>query len=292
MEISTFELLVKRIAPPPAPGTPAAVANALSTVARRVVQGYFLTISNLEDRDLTYQLEFHVSRPTPVNPDRTLTGNAIVAFDTAGANSFLALNSVMPSPVTPVFTTRFRLPAKQTASVQLLPDLVKPGLLTAANPGIEIRGFVRLTVPALRQGFLLRPQGNTPVKVLLNPEIRGTFLPNTFPTAGGDFDQINYPLQLASGKGLNEITPDRGSFLIDPVIVGNVGVGNVGLDRPALPDLINPPAIDLSLLSPTARAEILAETLAQVDPSPENLSTVSDLLSRLEIPIRMEAVSQ
>lgn len=277
MEITTFELLVKRIAPPPAS----------PTLARRVIQGYFLTLSNLEDRDLTYQLEFHVSRPNPANANRSLAGNAVVAFDTAGANSFLTLNAVTPSPATPVFTTRFRLPAKQTASLQLLPDLNKPGLLTDANPGIEIRGFVRLTLPALRQGLRLRPQGTTPVKVLLNPEIRGTFLPNTFPNSGGDFDQINYPLQLASGKGLNEINPEPGSFFISPNFVDNVN-----LDLPVLVDGLTPPALDLSVLSPAARAEVLAETLAQVDPSAENLSTVSDLLSRLEIPIRMEAVNQ
>ncbi|WP_052050715.1 hypothetical protein [Leptolyngbya sp. KIOST-1] len=276
MEITTFELLVKRIAPPPTS----------PTLARRVIQGYFLTLSNLEDRDLTYQLEFTVSRPNPANPNRNLAGNAVVAFDVAGANSFLALTPVSPSPVTPVFTTRFRVPARQTASLQLLPDLSKPGLFNEANPDIEIRGYVRLSVPALRQGIFLRPQGSTPVKVLLNPEIRGTFLPNTFPGSGGDFDQINYPLQLASGKGLNEIVPDPGSFVIDPIFVGNVG-----LERPVIPELVNPPAIDLSLLSPAARAEVLAETLAQVDPSAENLSTVSALLSRLEIPIRMEPVS-
>ncbi|MBD2106979.1 hypothetical protein [Nodosilinea sp. FACHB-13] len=276
MEITTFELLVKRIAPPPAD----------PTVARRVVQGYFLTIANLEDRDFTYQLEFHVSRPTPVDPDRTLAGNAVVAFDIAGANTPLALTAVNPSPVTPVFTTRFRLPAKQTASVQLLPDLTRPGLLDEANPDVEIRGFVRLRLPALRQGVFLRPQSNTPVKVLLNPEVRGTFLPNDLAARSGDFDQINYPLELASGKGLNEVEPDRGFFPIDPVIVAEVAG-----DRPVLPDL-NPPMIDLSLLSPTARAEVLAETLAQVDPSAENLSTVSDLLSKLEIPIRMEPTNR
>jgi hypothetical protein len=275
MEISTFELLVKRIAPPPA--DPA--------VARRVVQGYFLTIANLEDRDFTYQLEFHVSRPTPVDPDRTLAGSAFAAFDIAGANTPLALTAVVPSP-TPVFTTRFRLPAKQTASVQLLPDLTVPGLLNQANPDLEVRGFVRLRLPALRQGIFQRPQSNSPVKVLLNPEVRGTFLPNDLTARNGDLDQINYPLELASGKGLNEVEPDRGFFPIDPGIIPDLVI-----DRP-LPDLVNPPMIDLSVLSPAARAEVLAETLAQVDPSAENLSTVSDLLSKLEIPIRMEPVNQ
>ena len=62
MEVSTFELLYKRIAPPPMMGTPGAAA--LTAVARRVVQGYFLTISNLEDEDFLYTLDFHISLPT------------------------------------------------------------------------------------------------------------------------------------------------------------------------------------------------------------------------------------
>ena len=36
------------------------------------------------------------------------------------------------------------------------------------------------------------------------------FYPTVFPGSGGDFDQINYPLELASGKGLNEIKPEPG----------------------------------------------------------------------------------
>jgi len=42
--------------------------------------------------------------------------------------------------------------------------------------------------------------------MLVNPEIRGTFLLNAFPaTLGGDYDQINYPLAIASGRGMNVV---------------------------------------------------------------------------------------
>jgi hypothetical protein len=47
------------------------------------------------------------------------------------------------------------------------------------------------------------------IDVLVTPEIRGTFLDNDYPSAGTtnelDFDQINYGLPVASGKGRNTV---------------------------------------------------------------------------------------
>ena len=211
MEVSTFELLVKRIAPPPAS----------RAVARRVVQGYFLSISNLEDEEFLYTLDFHISLPNPPDPDRTLANNAAVFLDIAGANELLNLSPAGATVSTTQFSTSFRLGAKQTASLQLLPNLT-PDLLEDPNPDLEVRGFVQLRLPAVSGGsgnspvLQLEPQSNRPVKVLLNPEIRGTFLPNNFPRGGNDFDQINYPLALASGKGLNEIEPEPGGPILIP----------------------------------------------------------------------------
>lgn len=278
MEISTFELLVKRIAPVPPPTVPG--ADALAAVARRVVQGYFLTIANLEERDFTYQINFHISAPNPADPDRTLAGNAVVFYDIAGANTPLALNQVNAT----TFTTRFRLPAKQTASLQLLPDISQPALINNLNADLEVRGFAQILLPAVggRFPFLPVAQSRQPVKVLLNPEIRGTFLPNDFPrrNADFDFDQINYPLELASGKGLNEIQPEPGIGLEIP--------------RDRIPDLIERlplrerPSLDFEALTPEARSAALVELIGQIEPTEENLENVSDLLSKLEIPVRMQ----
>ncbi|NJL22445.1 MAG: hypothetical protein HC895_19150, partial [Leptolyngbyaceae cyanobacterium SM1_3_5] len=185
MEISTFELLVKRIAPrrllPPA----------IRPVARRVIQGYFLTISNLDSKDLMFRLEFTQSNPTPADPDRTILNNVDLIVDIAGANTPTTLFPLASNPNR--FRGMFPLPAGQTASVQLLPRLT-PALLAAAEPDLEIRGYVTLTLPALRPSGLplslfAEPQSAAPVKVLLNPEVRGTFLPNNFPTdTTGDLD--------------------------------------------------------------------------------------------------------
>jgi len=282
MEVSTFELLVKRIAPPPA--DPA--------VARRVVQVYFLTMSNLEDKEFLYTLDFHISLPTPPDADRTLAGNSIVLLDIAGANQVLTLAPSTATVSTTRFSTSFRLGAKQTASLQLLPNINNPALLTNPNPDLEVRGFVQLRLPAvfgspsgLFPVFQRVPQSDRPVKVLLNPETRGTFLPNSFPGSGGDFDQINYPLELASGKGLNEIKPEPGGPIFR-------------LPQERIPGLIEQlplrerPIIDFVTLSEEDRTAALVETISQIEPTEENLQNVSDLLSKLEVPIAMELVQQ
>lgn len=205
MELSTFELLVKRIAPIIDP-----VADPVTAaVARRVVQGYFLTMTNLEMVDLTYQLEYFISRPVPADPDRTLFERADSVYDIAGANSILFLYG---DSTTTRFRTSFTIPAQQTASVQLLP---KPALFSAAVPKLEVRGYAVLSLPTLLDlnSFSFKAQSNKPVRVLLNPEARGTVFPNDFPGAlDGDFDQISYPLPIASGKGLNLVDAEPTFF--------------------------------------------------------------------------------
>ena len=273
MELSTFELLVKPIAP----RFPATVpgSGAITAVARRAVQGYFLTISNLETKDLTFRLEFVISKPNPADPDRTLFNNADLVVDIAGANTPITLSGGVTATS---FSGFFRLPAGQTASVQLLPKL-SLGLLSDPNPDLEIRGYVKLTLPALfrniRQGFV--SQSAEPVKVLLNPEIRGTFLPNNYPaTLTGDFDQINYALAIASGKALNEVAPEPSR----PILIG-----------PILTDVLAEMTTEVPPQfiegTPLEQAQSLVGLMAQLDFSPENLQSLSDLLSKLEIPIQV-----
>jgi hypothetical protein len=258
MEISTFELLVKRIAPAPAP----------QDVARRVVQGYFLTITNLESKDLTFRIQFNISKPNPADPDRTLFKNADLFFDIAGANNPILLSGNANSTT---FGGSFMLPARQTATVQLLPNI---SLFAEQNPDFEVRGFVTLRLPQIKR----EPQSTAPVRVLLNPEIRGTFLPNGFPGGNaGDFDQINYPLTVASGKGLNEIIPDtRFTF---PSIAGDV--------LESLPQNAIDALVDVDELE---KSQTLIELMAQLDLAPQNLENLSDALGKLNIPVRVSSI--
>ncbi|MEG4801636.1 hypothetical protein QUB63_17260 [Microcoleus sp. ARI1-B5] len=212
MEISTFELLAKPIAPP-VPTSPE-----LAPVLRRVVQGYFLTISNLEAMDLRYRIEFTVSLPVPADPNKILIDgvNVRLIIDVEGTNTFIPLTQ---SPMNPsVYWGVFRIPAGKTASVELLP--IVPAALTPGT--LEVRGYVSLFFHPRR--FFPGPAIPTKkaVRVLLNPEIRGTFLPNGFPGVVGDldFDQINYTLAIASGQALNLIPlKTSGPIIIDPPIL-------------------------------------------------------------------------
>jgi hypothetical protein len=197
MEVSTFELLVKAIAPRK-PSNPIK-----DEVARRVVQGYFLTVSNLEDKDLKLQIEFLISLPTKANPNpkpRLIEANTVLLYDIAfDPNIKLDIKRIdLDNKKVGKYIGEFDLPAGQTASVQLLPDL-ENGIIADPDPQLEIRGYVALTnvTPSKDKGS---------VKVLLSPEIRGTFLPNSIvPGQPLDFDQIAYALPLASGKALNLI---------------------------------------------------------------------------------------
>lgn len=295
MEVSTFELLIKRIAP--TAGLPADIQGGI----RRVVQGYFLTISNLESQDLRFRIEFVDSDPSPDNTNRRLSvspRNFDLLFDTAGSNVPLIGTSTFfaGNPTGGTFT----LAAGQTASVQLLPTLAPfmpqvggpptplPSPLNNPNPQLEIRGYVRLRlppnnrfIPGLPPRFISEPQLPNPAKVLLQPEIRGTFLPNSFSAlAPGDFDQINYSLVTASGQALNEIEPE-GQLTVDPVLVMSTfqRLQAEGFDLERLEGLDNQTQITR-----------LVESIAQLETSPENLEQVSDLLSKLEIPVRMTPV--
>lgn len=268
MEISTFELLAKPIAPP-LPSVPE-----LDPVLRRVVQGYFLTISNLEAFDVRYRIEFKISLPVPPDPHKILLGNALLVMDVEGNNIPLTLTQKPTDPS--IYRGFFRIPAGKTASVELLPllpDTLKPGTL-------EVRGYVSLFVPGRFSLPFPNPKPEPPVKVLLNPEIRGTFLPNGFPGVVGDldFDQINYTLAIASGKALNLIPREpSGPIIIDPPIL-----------IPVLEDLRNG---NLELASSDAdnseKAQMLVQMLAELETDDANLNALNTLMDKLDISLKM-----
>ncbi|MEG4634891.1 hypothetical protein QUB56_36090 [Microcoleus sp. AR_TQ3_B6] len=269
MEISTFEILTAPIAPV------VGIPPALIPVARRVVQGYFLTISNLEAISVQYRIEFKISLPVPANPNKILLNNAVLIVDVEGANTTIPLTQQPARPE--VYQGFFTIPAHKTASVELLPklpDVLTPGLL-------EVRGYVSL-FPL--HGRVIRPPFLRQVKVLLNPEIRGTFLPNGFPSVPNtalDFDQINYTLAIASGKALNEITVEPGRpIIIDPPILDPIleQFRNGTLDLPSL-------GADNS-----EKALMLVQLLAELDASQTNLNDLNTVMEKLEIPVRMSSI--
>jgi hypothetical protein len=207
----------------------------------------------------------------PADPNKILLNNTFLVVDVEGANTTIPLTQQLVRPE--VYSAVFTIPARKTASVQLLPILPQ-----ALTPGLlEVRGYVSLFLPPGRLGI---PQSSTPVKVLLNPEIRGTFLPNDFPQQAPtlpDFDQINYTLAIASGKGLNEIPPEGRRIIIGPL-------------EPILEELNN------GTLEPSLGADnsenalMLVRLLGELDPSEANLKDLNTVMEKLEIPLRMSSI--
>ncbi len=281
MEVSTFELLVKRIAPKSALPLPE------QAVARRVVQGYFLTISNLETKDLRYRLEFKISLPdNPAQPDagsRVLEGNTALIYDIAGNNTFLSLTRV--GTTGRYVSQEFTVPAQKTISVELLPDVAKFAM--QAEPLLEVRGFVSLFLPRDFSGSTLvekifgKPQSAQPVNVLLNAEIRGTFLPNDYPDNpnSADFDQINYSLSLASGKALNQIPSDP------PRILFPGSSGSLEITPGTLKTASDVPDVTQADIN-----RVLAEVMAMASNGNGNgngIEAVNRSLAALNLPVRM-----
>lgn len=176
--VSTFELLTKRLIPP----TLDEVGS-----SRIVVQGYFLTISNLGNVPVSLRLRFTATTPN---------------FNVANLAAFYDVFGLNPSPVPvvaiPNITYTINVPANDTGLFILQPNVANRQILINANT--ELRGYVDIS--------LVNPFGTNSFDLLLTPEHRGTFLPKdiVIPPAGPvtsvtkDFDQLAYALPTAQGK--------------------------------------------------------------------------------------------
>ncbi|MEL6441822.1 MAG: hypothetical protein AAFQ80_21535 [Cyanobacteria bacterium J06621_8] len=230
--------------------------------------------------DIRFRFNFRSSLPPdPNDPNRTFSGatadNVALIYDIAGAN--LPLNNQQVS-ITNTKNLRgdFTLPASQTATVQLLPKLTFE-ILSDPEPELEIRGFLELSVPAL--GVSGSQTEAEKVPVLLQPEIRGTFLPNDFSSESIDFDQINYSILTASGQAFNEVEPDR---FTPPVTI------TPELQSSVIEIMEQNPFIFQSISSdPTVQISELIANLATLDPSADNLRQISNLITEMGTPIVM-----
>ena len=216
MLLTTFELLVKKIAPP----------QLTAPFNRLVVQGYFLTVSNLDlTKDIAFNLRLTIpsddlADPNEIAVDREFVrqnlnispANHTVVYDINGLNNFSQLlGGTGLAPFKRYNTTKIILKKGQTVSVQILPNVSGQSFTTSntfsGNPldynltirqKMEIRGFVEIlqAFPAVAEP---KEYNLPPIDVLISAEIRGTFFPNALP-AEQDYDQINYSLPIADGK--------------------------------------------------------------------------------------------
>ncbi|MEQ9552437.1 MAG: hypothetical protein RIM23_22850 [Coleofasciculus sp. G3-WIS-01] len=169
--ISTFELLVK----------PLVQKNAdILGAGRTIIQGYFLTISNLNS-SVPVKLRVNFTAQSP-----NLSSQPLLAFfDVAGSNELLKpMSSTRKTQ-----TYMIEIGAHDTGLFLLQPDVTKKEVVDKADT--EIRGFVTLSLANLF--------GSSSFDLLLTPQQRGTFLPNKFPESNTDFDQLAYALPTATG---------------------------------------------------------------------------------------------
>lgn len=271
MEVSTFELIFK----PQSPAAPTGVA-----AVDRVIQGYFLCISNLENREYRYRLEFIVPPPpagTPNGAFRTPAGNTLVFVDTGGLDNRQGVLSGAATQKRFVPSTGFvRVPAHGTALVAVLPSAFGPvpgDPTPLVAPNFETRGYVRITLPAVRRGgggfssLFTVPQSNAPVKVMLTPQHRATFLR----ADNSISDQIQATLPMAHGNAIVSLPPEPGGFIL----------GDLTTIQPGLAELIES-------IEPADLGIVLAALLGDLNASNADLPALNKALAEAGVGLKVE----
>ena len=195
MLVSTFEILVKsqlpnpdQIEPLPNAPLPSAppddVLAKLQKLGRTVIQGYFLTIANLNDFKVTVSLAFTALTP------------AISLDETIGLLDVKETNLVIkgkPDLLDGKVRYTLTVPANDTGLFILQPDFItNPQLLD--NKDFEVRGYVEISLSML-------VKGKDAARLLLTPEHRGTFFKD-LEADDPQLDQIVYTLPTARGGSL------------------------------------------------------------------------------------------
>lgn len=271
MEVSTFELLYK----PQSPSAPAGVAD-----VERVIQGYFLTITNLEEQAYKFNLEFVVTpipASTPNAQYRTLTGNTLVFVDTPGVDNY---SDILVDPLSSnVFKLKnnngyITIPPNGTALIAVLPSAFGPNpldLFPLTLPLFEVRGFVRLKLPALvtPPAFFPLAQSDEPIRIMLTAQHRGTF----FTATGQISDQIQATLPVSTGRALNLLEPEPGGF----VFPGGFDFSEI---FESLQILQSAPQV--------SKPGMLAALLSELDPDGSDFAEFNASLAKAKIPFSVE----
>lgn len=226
--VSNFEVLVKRLIP----------SNVdILGAGRTVIQGYFLTISNLNlSSAVTLRLNFRAQ--TPNISSQTL----LAFFDVNGSNTVLAPTT--QSSITRTYTVT--IPAGDTGLFILQANVGNPSIIN--NPNTELRGYVTIS--------LANPFGNNSFDLLVTPEHRGTFLPKGYVVPATppivttlDFDQLAYALPTANPG--NKFNLSQINFAFSKAISNIPNLPELAMLDPDLLDVIQK-SPDALLLSPNS----------------------------------------
>jgi hypothetical protein len=194
MLLSTFELLLKPQFPKDALPEPGAID--ISKLSRTVIQGYFLTVANVNFFDVTISLVFTVRFSDDGLESPKSFEDFINAIDITGKNIFDSKLIPEMVPANNKARLTFTIPSNATSLLVLQPDFItKPELLNDAN--FEARGYVEI--------FLSSLSGSDSATLLVTPQLRGTFFNDLraedFPNIG--LDQIAYDLPVSNGGVFN-----------------------------------------------------------------------------------------
>jgi hypothetical protein len=236
MEVSHFELIYKAQAP----------ADAAGVDVDTVIQGYFLEITNLESFPCRYAVEFVAVPPPAGQPNRSLSGNTVTFVDSPGTDNqagVLQQTLFRPNVYRPS-TGLIRVEPQATALLAVLPSVfpvpVDPTPLT--QPNFEVRGFVRIRLPAVRREpplfpFPFQPQAADPVRVLLTPQNRASFISAATGTIS---DQAQASLPTASGAALNLVPPEQGLVFGRSALPPAAGLARAARMLEEAPELADP----------------------------------------------------
>lgn len=192
--ISTFELLLK-------PQLPKKITDdnqGLKAVTRTILQGYFLTVANVDSLGVNLSLTL-VTR-TPALDAR----DVLATIDVIGQNNDLGIGTTLPATPTPVGQPAplegemaktkydFYLNPHDTCLIVIQPDARKPEIISAQN--FEARGYAEISLSS-------RSMQKTG-RVLITAEHRGTFFDGDNKAALGE---VAYALPLATGGSLIEL---------------------------------------------------------------------------------------
>jgi len=201
--LSHFELLFKDQAP------------VIGIEVETVLQGYFLELTNLEERDFLYDVQFVSLASSDGFSNRQLDANTIAILDNPGApstdNVFGQLNLVSSNgPLNTYSATALslRIAAGATALLAVIPQVIPVmGDAMAVGRDFEVRGYVQLSLPEVG-GFA---QSNRAVNVMATPQNRAAFyvFPNAGNFGGGVLrNQIQTSMPTGNGGCIQSVEPD------------------------------------------------------------------------------------
>ena len=199
--ISHFEIIFKKQAP----------INGVEL--ETVLQGYFLELTNLEEKDFLYDIEFISIPQSNSDPGASLSMNTLAILDNPGApqpnNVFDQLtlkggtNDTFIAP-----NLEFRLAAKATAKLTIVPQIIALPEVdeTPVGRDIEVRGYVQISLPEV-DGSAQSPR---PLKILTHAQNRASFFdfPNPDDFTGGVIkNQVQATIPTSTGGALLEVNP-------------------------------------------------------------------------------------